>query len=369
MKTDMLYKRDSKGEIRYWFAEADGDKWRSESGRVGGSPVAPEWTTAKPKNVGRANETTAEQQAMIEAEAAFNKKLKRDYFRDINDVDNKQMLCPMLAEKLDEQYPEHNLPYHETFSQPKLDGFRANTKPEGFFSRKNEPFLNVAHLTRVLEIAMFEGIHLDGELYNHDLKDDFDSLQSLVMTKKPTAEDRENAERVVQFHIYDIMLKDDVFSIRHSKVLELFKKWPELNKHCVIVPTVSVASKVDLDRIYLEYLDAGYEGQMVRINRTYENKKSKFLLKRKEFEDEEYEIVEVYEGKGNRSGMAGGITCLLPDGRTFGAGLKGGVAYYKRLWAERDSLVGKLATVNRAKQLTPDGMPRFPVFKSVREDI
>lgn len=361
-----LYKRGTKGEIRVWEVEIDGDKYRTIAGVFGGKLITSEWTTATPKNVGRSNELTAEQQAMEEAKAMFTKKLKSDYFTDPDDIDNKKMLKPMLAQKFDEYGTHITFP---TYCQPKLDGFRANTKEDGFYSRKNEKYLNLDHLQDVLTIASKEGLTLDGELYNHDLADDFDQLQSLVMKKKPSPEDREAAKGVVQYHIYDIMDTEKTFQQRRDTLVDLFARYPELSNHCVLVETYVVSSRSELDKIYETMLEGGYEGQMVRANARYENKRSKTLLKRKEFEDHEYTIVEIQEGLGNRSGMAGAVLCSLADGRTFGAGIKGGVAYYRQLWAKRAQLVGRPATITHFKQLTPDGVPRFPVFKGVREDI
>ena len=60
----------------------------------------------------------------------------------------------------------------------------------------------------------------------------------------------------------------------------------------------------DIDKMYGEYTEAGYEGQMVRQNTAYECKRSKNLLKRKEFITEEFEVVNVEEGNGNWSGYA-----------------------------------------------------------------
>jgi ATP-dependent DNA ligase len=95
---------------------------------------------------------------------------------------------------------------------------------------------------------------------------------------------------------------------------------------------------------------------MVRGEGVYEQKRSKQLLKRKEFQDAEYELVSIEEGLGNWSGVAKKITCRLPDGRTFGAGIKGD----KKRAAELLHEDHKMVTV-RFFALTPDGIPRFPV--------
>lgn len=115
------------------------------------------------------------------------------------------------------------------------------------------------------------------------------------------------------------------------------------------------------------FIEAGYEGAMIRTTGKYENKRSNTLIKWKEFQDEEFDIVDIQEGDGNRSGMAARVVMRLSDGRTFSAGLIGNVDYCRQLLQERDEHVGKLGTVV-FQNYTPDGVPRFPKFKSVRFD-
>ena len=79
----------------------------------------------------------------------------------------------------------------------------------------------------------------------------------------------------------------------------------------------------EIDVMYGEYTQAGYEGQMIRQDAVYENKRSKGLLKRKEFITEEYEVVEVHEGQGNWAGYAKRLTLKMPDGTTFSSGIRG----------------------------------------------
>jgi hypothetical protein len=110
----------------------------------------------------------------------------------------------------------------------------------------------------------------------------------------------------------------------------------------------------------LKYLEEGFEGQMIRRgNSLYENKRSKFLLKRKEFIDEEFTVVSLNEGKGNYAGMIKSVT--LTDGNIqFDSGIKGDQSYLKELMIDPTKWVGKQATV-RYQNKTPDGVPRFPI--------
>ena len=93
------------------------------------------------------------------------------------------------------------------------------------------------------------------------------------------------------------------------------------NSSVQLVDTTLCASQDLLDSKYAEYTEQGYEGQMVRNNEPYECKRSKHLLKRKEFITEEFNVVEVMEGKGNWAGYAKHFELELGDGRTFGSGV------------------------------------------------
>jgi DNA ligase-1 len=112
----------------------------------------------------------------------------------------------------------------------------------------------------------------------------------------------------------------------------------------------------ELDELYARWLEEGYEGQMVRLDLPYEQKRSKTLLKRKEFQDAEYQVVAIEPGVGNWAGAAKKVICRLEDGREFGAGIKGTYARGVELLNEKHDT----ATV-KFFALTPDGIPRFGV--------
>jgi len=125
----------------------------------------------------------------------------------------------------------------------------------------------------------------------------------------------------------------------------------------VKVPTSPVATIEQLDRAYGTYLEAGYEGQIIRLDGPYENKRSKQLLKRKEFETREFELIAVEPGNGNWAGLAKRIRFRLDDGRECGGGIRGTREQMAELLARPQP---KIVTV-RYFTPTPDGMPRFPV--------
>jgi DNA ligase-1 len=124
------------------------------------------------------------------------------------------------------------------------------------------------------------------------------------------------------------------------------------------VPTELCVNQEELDELYSKYMTDGYEGQMVRKDTPYENKRSNGLLKRKEFITEEFTVVSMLEGQGNWAGHVKHFALTLPSGETCGAGVRGKQEVLKELWEVGDTPTW--ATL-RYFGLTPDGVPRFPV--------
>jgi DNA ligase 1 len=358
-----LYKKDSAGRLRFWQMELDGDRYRTISGLVDGNPVESGWTTAVP-----ASQPNGPQQAMFEVNAKYRHQLDREYHETPDTVDTPNFFEPMLAQK----FKSWSGP---CWSQPKLDGIRCIARAEGLFSRQGQPITAVPHIEEALApiFARDPDAVLDGELYNHELADDFGEISSIVRKKKPSAEDLAKARQHMQYHVYDMPSVDGDFRARmiaaHHTVFgndALPKESLEAPGGGVIylehqamirmVDTRFCEDADELDDLYGNYLNAGYEGQMIRLAGPYEQKRSKLLLKRKEFTDQEFECVEILPGNGNWAGLAKRVTCRLPDGRTFGAGIKGNASRAAELLNETH----KVVTVQYF-QLSPDGIPRFPV--------
>jgi DNA ligase-1 len=370
-----LYKRTATGTIQVWEIETEIHRgaYRMISGKLGGKMVASEWTVAKPKNTGRANATTAAEQCMLEAKAAWEKKQRDGYSLTADAAHGSEAFQCMLAQTyVDANDPKKSrkprvllaASWGDVYSQPKLDGVRLIASPGSMVSRKNREIVAVPHVAEALG-ELFErhpGLILDGELYNHELKDDFDALVSLVRKTKPTAEDFAAAESM-QYWVYDCAgdMAGEEYDKRFAKIVEVITELD--SPHVRFVQASAVRTEQGIDELYAEYLEQGFEGQMLRINAPYENKRSDKLIKRKEYEDKEFLVVNIWEGEGNRSGQAGFVEVVevLGDGTEllFKAGIK---APKER----RIELLGKVATywggevTIRFNGRTPKGVPRFP---------
>jgi ATP-dependent DNA ligase len=188
----------------------------------------------------------------------------------------------------------------------------------------------------------------------------------MVRKTKPKADDLVKSKELVQYHVYDVIVLDRP-ELEFSK-RELLRYEAPL-QYVRIVPTVHVPTRTGLDSLYEGYLEHGYEGQMVRIDKPYENKRTKNLLKRKEFLTDEFEVVEVLEGQGNWQGCVKHFVLRLNSEKTFQAGVRGDMDTLAEMWKKQEK--PDWVTL-RYFTPTPDGVPRFPVVidwgKGKRED-
>ena len=361
MKFDTLYKKDTSGSIRTWYMETDGAKKRTVSGVQDGKQVVSGWNTTHAKNVGKVNATTAEEQAVAEVKATYKKKLERDYHASIKDVDKERHVKPMLADKWEDVKDKVTYPL---YTQPKLDGIRCIAKADGLWTRQGKPILAVPHIVEALAPYFKDNPDaiLDGELYTHEYKDNFNKIISLVRKTKPTDRDLMESAAKVEYHVYDVPSSTETFKKRYGEYKRAVRS---INSNCVVaVATHAATTEEEVDMLYGEFLEEGYEGGIVRTNDLYEFKRSKTLLKRKDFEDMEFEIVDILEGEGNWAGYAKRVIIRLEDGRTCSSGLAATQEYAKQILAEKEQYVGKQATVQYFTR-TPDGIPRFPVTKAL----
>lgn len=357
-----LYNIDSKGKVRIWRLESDGGKYRSVAGLQDGKQVTSEWKVTKAKNVGRANATTAAEQALAEVESQYTKKVEKKYSYELSEAGGVKFTECMLAAKWKDRKDKVSWPL---FSQPKLDGFRCLSSVGSMLSRGGKQFVSVPHIADAMSVAfrMNPELIVDGELYTHKLKENFDKIGSLVRKGKPTAEDIEESRSLVEYHVYDIASMGNAsFSERTSALKQLVTFLN--NPYIVYVPTALCSNEDELNDTYAEYLADGFEGQMVRLpGSPYEGGRSKSLLKRKEFYDKEFPFKGFEEGQGNWSGVAKACYFEMDgDQRTKGgdypkAGIKGSYEYCKELL---EGPPPKTVTV-RYPNLTPEGVPRFPI--------
>ena len=364
-KLPMLFKRTELGQIQQWQMCIDGNKFYSIEGLQGGTLTTNKPTVAVSLNKGKKNETTPEEQALKEAKAKWQKKVDKGYTVEIKNIDNDSAFFePMLAKKYVDYKDDIKFP---VLVSRKIDGARLIATKSGLTTRNGKPYLNCRHISNML-IPLFvkhPGWVIDCEIYSHDIP--FERIMHVVRQMKPTEEDIIESEKTVKIYIFDGIADDkqEGFRSRFKTIKsEIIKLIPDL-KYIVFVDNIEVNSHEDIKKYHDQFVSEGYEGVMIRIpTAAYENKRSKNLLKFKSFNDAEFKIIDIIEGKGGRSNMAGNLVLEMPNGSTFGSGIRGGEELYKEIWKKRKSLIGKKAVI-RYQELSNDGIPRFPVCVAV----
>ena len=369
-----LYKRNTNGSIQQWRVEVVVDAYRTISGKYNSdAQVVSALTVCKGKNLGKANATTSREQCLLEVAALYKKKLERGYVEDIRLLDKNEigLLNPMLAKEYVKYKDKVKFP---VISSLKADGVRNNALESGLYSRNGKPFVSCPHILEALKPAFekYPEYVFDGELFNFELKHEFNTIISLVKKGKPTEDDLTKSKKLIRFYIFDIFRKDGKETLKAIQRKELIETIvAELASPVIKSLGYKVCNnQTELDAAYQEYLSDGAEGQMINdYNALYSHKRDSCLLKRKEFKDAEFEVVDIISGKGNREGSA--VLVLKSGDQTFTSALNGTVEYMQEIYRNRSSYLGKSAIVKFQDftEKNADGtgyLPRFPVVIGFR---
>jgi len=278
------------------------------------------------------------------------------------------MIKPMLAHKFDINKVDYTKP-DGYYIQPKLDGVRCVFTADGAYSRNNKKFMNLRHIEMALKPFFDQqpDVVLDGELYNHKLKHDFEKIISLVRKQKPTEEDRRNAQHLVQFHVYDYF--DGVMYDNYKTRMNNLAVSDIYDAQVKYVPTYKVHKHEEaLNMHHDAFLSNGYEGSILRDGSAlYKHGRSYGLMKFKDFSDTEATIVGYELGKGKREGTLGKFFMMDDDGNKFGCPPGKGYTYkdMAEMLKNIDNYIGKRATFTYF-QRTNAGSYRHPLFKCIR---
>ena len=275
---------------------------------------------------------------------------------------------PMLA------YPVSTKPIDyskSVFIQPKLDGVRCVIQCDNSvvtaYSRTGKEWKNIQHILEQLQsfFDRYPNVILDGELYNHELNNDFEKIISLVRKTKPTISDRIESADLVQFHCYDIIDEELPFDQRIEFVNEALML---LGDSIYTVDTHWLDSEIEAEVRHKYNLSKDYEGSIVRTNDTYQCKRSHNLRKFKDFSDAEAYIVGYEEGKGKRLGTLGKFIMQDEDGNKFGCPPGKGYNYkdMKNMLENIHEYMGQSATFTYFER-TKAGSYRHPLFKAIRD--
>jgi len=378
---DTLYKKTSTGAIQTWtisvIQEADSKVpviaiiW----GQLDGRKQLTTEEIIEGKNIGKANETSPWEQAMSQMRSEWEKRLKKGYVltQNVAEVGLTDDIIaggifPMLAHVFAKQEKKIKYP---ALVQPKLDGHRCIAEKDlnkligsavySLWSRTRKPINSIPHIIEILKVTGLNFI--DGELYNHDYRENFEDLTSLIRQDKP-----KEGHEVVQYHVYDIP-DDSMNNYERYVLLEGMRPLFE-GSQVKIVETRPVNNKAQLMQAHVDFMEHGYEGAMVRnFDGMYKNKRSYDLQKIKEFDEEEFLITNVkVQTKGKMKGKAVFI-CETKAGNPFDAKMKGKLDDLKQYADDPSLAIGRQLTVQFQGYTRKNNVPRFPVALRFREDI
>ncbi len=362
MKEVKLFGKSKSGKIKQWsvlveFVAKDCSVIEIKHGFLDGKKQVSAKYIKSGKNIGKSNETTPYEQAVLEAKSALSKKIDEGYARKIEDIPkvSEGLFLPMLAHSFDKHSKKINYP---CWVQPKLDGVRMLSKKiDGkvfMWSRKGKVIDVPDKIKNQLKSLMNEKDCFDGELYVHGW--DFQRIISAVKRKNSDTDK-------LQYHIYDMPEPNKTFENRFLK--------KDLNSleglNIKIVKTDIVDKKNNLEALERFYVKKAYEGVMVRNrNSLYEYKNRSYdLQKVKRFEDHEFEIIGGKCGTGKESGLVI-FKCITEDGVEFDVRPKGCYEDRSYMYKNLESYIGKKLKV-LFQGRTNDNVPRFPVGIGIRE--
>lgn len=367
----VLYQRGKKGELRTWRTWAIGDTVYAEAGVHGGKLTQSSYRCT-PKNVGRSNETSAPEQAKLEAQADWTKKRDRKYSETVPPEDSTHENMPMLAQYFFVKGEPGVLTSHAkkiqwpVDVQVKFDGVRAKARRvDGeikLFPRSGQldECYDAKHVIQQLDGWLPEDMELDGELYVHGRK-----LQEIASLAKRF---RVPDSTVLVYHVYDLPM------FRGARTYAWLNRRNQLENFVIESPSVKRAKTVqaqsveDVVGFFRRFRERGFEGAMVRLHGGFYEfgHRSAGLLKVKEHLDDEFEVIGCKEGVGKAEGTATFI-CVTKDGKEFDATMRGSIDERRRFWNKRDSYIGRKLTVSFMRW-TVEGKPQEPVGELFRED-
>lgn len=261
---------------------------------------------------------------------------------------------------------------------PKLDGYRCFAIIRDgqceLFSRNGTKFENFPMVIEQLEAAFPNGnICLDGEIMSND----FNSMQKSAFASK-----RGTVVGDMVYHVFDSVLLSEwdsqtftepYLERRHRLDTDLRNAFEGYSCLKVVesIPLSMSATLEDIKAVELTFTLDGYEGVMANpINLPYQTGRvSNGLMKFKTMKDMEARVIGFLPGEidtkyANTLGKVlviqeNGVECEVGSGFTD--------ADRDTIWADRDGFTNHVITV-RYQELTPDGVMRFPVFKTWRFD-
>lgn len=288
-----LYGTNKDKSFKVWCISVEGNRITINHGKLGGKQQTQEYSCSS-RNLGKANETTPEQQALLEAESRYKNQLDKGYRPSLDELEDIPLL-PLLA--VDYNKVPHKAVFPCLISN-KLDGNRILAIKDGsdvsLKSRMGKDVV-VPHLQDELNKLMSDGMILDGEIYKHGY-----ALEEIVSAIRTPSNP---LHQQLEFHVFDMVSEysDTPFSHRYEALIDFFSLID--SGHVFLVQHEECRDEEELVIQHRRAVDHGYEGLMLRnLSGMYEaGKRSNDLLKYKTFFDDEFKIVGVVEDRNGNA--------------------------------------------------------------------
>lgn len=366
-----LYIVDNTGKLRYWVCRESLEGLEIEHGVVGGTPQF-QYESVEYGKAGR----TQDEQIESRINSRTNKQIDKGYTESMEEALTRKavnalgLVKPMLAKK-SEDVDMALMMSKPFYIQNKLDGNRCLIHFDGesftAYTRNGKPINTISHI--IDELSKYDipaGITFDGELYMHGTP-----LQTIVSYIKR----KQVATKSVQYHIYDIV-SSEKFSTRLKRLrailsdLNLSPSYP-----IKLVETLEYGENnpIDLGEKLEKARALLYEGLMFRsdysLNRGvfstvgYEDgKRSGSLIKLKDWESEEFEIVDITPSEDQWAVLH----CITAKLKQFKVSCPGDVGFKRMVLVNKNLYIGKKVSVDFA-YWTKDDIPFQPTATAIRD--
>jgi len=395
-----LFGKDKGGKYKVWaIGPTESGDLTIAHGQEGGKMTV-KMEKIKPKNVGRANETTPEQQADLEAQGRIKKQIDKGYRHTKEELDNLPVL-PMLAG--DYNKIGHRIDYKKgVYLSDKLDGVRMMAKclKDGTItleSRTGQPYI-LPHIVEELKGIMQPGDILDGEAYlhGHALQDITSAVKRTDPEKKiaaarkklekATGGDQEKFVEAQAEYAEAIMIEElrpklqfVIFAVIESETVSQDMPFSEVvietygyrnyramdNEFIKFIHYELAYSEEEMKAAHKDAVGRGFEGIMIRnadgVNES--GKRSADLQKYKEFLDSEFVILDVVPNKDDGSAF---LVQNDLNAETFSVTL-GSMDQRAEFLANKELYIGKLITVQYQARYKDTLKPQFPTGKAIRD--
>lgn len=369
-----LYQRGARNETRVWSVcvkECDINPHHAivltSYGVMDGAMNEVSRVIESGKNIGKSNETTPHEQGVMYAKSLAKKKSREGYAEEMSERGKVPVILPMLAHDWNKVKKRPTVPL---YVQPKIDGVRMIAVRDTISgeivltTRTGKPITSMGHIEEELKSVMPRGFVFDGELFSTERT--FEEITGIVR-RNTVKSGPENDPTSIQYYLFDAFqlgCEKAPFEIRARLLYGMRLKD---TSPIVIVDTDIITDEKEIDSVHERFVQEGHEGTMYRTpTGLYKIRlRSNDLLKRKDFETEEYPIIGAVEAEGKDKGSVI-WACSTEDDQHFYVRPRGTLAMRTEWWENRDQYIGKRLTV-RYQNLSESGIPRFPVGIAIRD--